>query len=145
QRLLLEVTWEALERAGARPDRLVGSRTGVFIGMCSADYQQRVRGAQPFDAYSTTGVMLSTAAGRLSYVFGLQGPCMTIDTACSSSLVAVHLACQSLRSGESDLALAGGVSLLLDPTTMSMLAQTQALSPDGRCKSFDAKANGFVR
>nr|AYM54554.1 short-chain dehydrogenase/reductase SDR [Racemicystis crocea] len=145
QRLLLEVAWEALESAGARADRLLGSRTGVFVGMCSADYQQHVREAEPFDAYSATGTMFSTAAGRLSYVFGLQGPCMTIDTACSSSLVAAHLACQSLRRGESDLALAGGVSLILDATAMRMLEKTQALSPDGRCKAFDAGANGFVR
>nr|AYM54553.1 polyketide synthase [Racemicystis crocea] len=145
QRLLLEVAWEALESAGARADRLLGSRTGVFVGMCSADYQMRVREAEPLDVYSATGTMFSTAAGRLSYVFGLQGPCMTIDTACSSSLVAAHLACQSLRRGESDLALAGGVNLLLDATTMRMLEKTQALSSDGRCRAFDAGANGFVR
>src|SRR5262249_45235862 len=145
QRLLLEVVWEALDNAGLDSRRLLGSKTGMFVGMCSADYGHFVRRAASFNAYSTTGSMLSTAAGRLSYTFGFQGPCMTIDTACSSSLVAVHLACQSLRSGESDLVLAAGVNLLLDPTFMAMFAEMQALSPDGRCKTFDAGANGFVR
>nr|CCE88379.1 polyketide synthase [Sorangium cellulosum] len=145
QRMLLEVTWEALERGGQRVDRLLGSKTGVFVGMCSTDYGQFVRRAASHDVYSGTGNMLSTAAGRVSYTFGLQGPSMTIDTACSSSLVAVHLACQSLRNRESDLAIAGGVSAILDPSSMSMMAETQALSPDGRCKTFDAEANGFVR
>ncbi|XXX76158.1 SDR family NAD(P)-dependent oxidoreductase [Sorangium sp. So ce134] len=145
QRLLLEVTWEALERAGARADALMGSRTGVFIGMSNLDYQQLVREAGEFDVYSGTGNATSTAAGRLSYVLGLEGPCMTIDTACSSSLVAVHQACQSLRGRESDMAIAGGVNVILDPTGMVMMVETQALSPDGRCKTFDARANGFVR
>ena len=145
QRLLLEVAWELWEDAGQTADRLLGTRTGVFVGMCSADYGQYVRANGPFDMYSGTGCAPSTAAGRLSYVFGFQGPSMTIDTACSSSLVALHLACQSLRHGESDLALAGGVNLVLDPTGMAMLAETQALAPDGRCKAFDARANGFVR
>ncbi|XXX76157.1 type I polyketide synthase [Sorangium sp. So ce134] len=145
QRLLLEVTWEALERGGQRADRLLGSKTGVFVGMCSNDYGGIVREAASHDIYSGTGNMLSAAAGRISYTFGLQGPSMTIDTACSSSLVAVHQACQSLRGRESDMAVAGGVSAILDPSSMSMMAETQALSPDGRCKTFDARANGFVR
>ncbi|XXX76159.1 type I polyketide synthase [Sorangium sp. So ce134] len=145
QRLLLEVTWEALERAGARADALMGSRTGVFIGMNNLDYQQLVREAGEFDVYSGTGNATSTAAGRLSYVLGLEGPCMSVDTACSSSLVAVHLACQSLRGRESDMAIAGGVGVLLDPEIMAMIAEADALSPDGRCKTFDARANGFVR
>ena len=133
-RLLLEVTWEALENAGIPPRSLDRSRTGVFLGAGSTDYFQSVSLQPPDeqDAYGTTGNMLSIAAGRLSYTLGLQGPCLTVDTACSSSLVGVHLACRSLRIRESDLALAGGVNLLLSPNTMDALARTQALSPD-RC------------
>jgi len=146
QRLLLEVSWEALEDAGHPPDSLSGSRAGIFLGLSSQDYGREVT-ADPgsLDAYATTGNSASFAAGRLSYVLGLQGPSMVLDTACSSSLVAVHLACQSLRNGESDLALAGGVNLILSPLSMQLLARTQALSPDGRCRAFDAAANGFVR
>ncbi|WP_437606620.1 SDR family NAD(P)-dependent oxidoreductase [Sorangium sp. So ce834] len=147
QRLLLEVAWEAFEDAGQPAERLLRSRTGVFIGMAVQDYQHRFASLDPrqLDAYCATGTLASTAAGRLSYVFGLEGPSMTVDTACSSSLVALHLACQSLRSGESDMAIAGGVSLILSPLTMCLMGQTQALSPDGRCKTFDAAANGYVR
>nr|AQW44892.1 polyketide synthase [Corallococcus coralloides] len=147
QRLLLEVTWEALEDAGVRPERLAKSLTGVFLGLSSTDYRQRVnaKGIDGVEAYDLTGTLLSTAAGRLSYVFGFQGPCLSIDTACSSSLVAVHEAVQSLRRGESEVALAGGANLILDPMNSAMLGQMQALSPDGRCKTFDAAANGFVR
>ena len=147
QRLLLEVTWEALENAGQPPDQLSGSRTGVFVGISTMDYQRQVltRPEAELDAYAVTGNMSSVAAGRLSYVLGLQGPCASIDTACSSSLVAVHLACQSLRGRECDLAIAGGVNVLLSPVMMDLLARTQGLSPDGRCKTFDAAANGFVR
>ncbi|NPC79680.1 type I polyketide synthase, partial [Pyxidicoccus fallax] len=147
QRLLLEVAWEALEDAGVVVPALEGSRTGVFVGAGTKDYSTFVR-QQPRnerDAYGTTGNLLSVASGRLSYTLGLQGPCLTVDTACSSSLVAIHLACHSLRVGESDLALAGGVNLLLSPETMADLGRTQALSPDGRCKTFDALANGFTR
>lgn len=147
QRILLEVTWEALERAGQLPERLMGSKTGVFVGIWSLDYQQRViaQEQEKLDAYCFTGNVLSTAAGRLAYTLGLQGPCMSVETACSSSLTAIHLACQSLRTGESSMALAGGVNLMLSPTTSKLLSKTQALSPDGRCKTFDARANGFVR
>ncbi|XXT16878.1 SDR family NAD(P)-dependent oxidoreductase [Sorangium sp. So ce429] len=147
QRLLLEVAWEALEDAGHPPERLMGSRTGVFVGMAAQDYQHRVAAldVQELDVYCATGTWASTAAGRLSYVFGLEGPSMTVDTACSSSLVALHLACQSLRSGESELALAGGVSLILSPLSMCLVGQTQALAPDGRCRTFDAGASGYVR
>jgi acyl transferase domain-containing protein/acyl carrier protein len=146
-RLLLEVSSEALEDAGIPLESLLGTRTGVFSGVMTQDYQHLTRdaGTEVLDAYATTGVGACFASGRLSYVLGLQGPCMTIDTACSSSLVAVHLACQSLRSGESDVALAGGVNLILSPWTMQLVLQMQALSPDGRCRAFDAKANGFVR
>ncbi|MCX4246643.1 type I polyketide synthase [Paraliomyxa miuraensis] len=147
QRLLLEVLWEALEDAGVPPPTLDKSRTGVFIGASVVDYADTIahEPAADKDAYSVTGTMLSIAAGRLSYTLGLQGPCMAVDTACSSSLVAAHLACQSLRRGETDLALVGGVNLLLSSETMEGLARTQALSPDGRCRAFDAAANGFVR
>jgi acyl transferase domain-containing protein/NADP-dependent 3-hydroxy acid dehydrogenase YdfG len=147
QRLLLEVTWEALESGGQRPDLLVGSRTGVFVGLTMLDYQRLVteRRAGGFDAYDLIGNMSAAAAGRLSFTLGLQGPAVSVDTACSSSLVAVHLACGSLRKRESDLAVAGGVNLLLSAVTMALVAETQALAADGRCKSFDSRASGFVR
>ncbi len=118
QRLLLEVAWEALENAGQAPSRLAGSQTGVFIGVMTGDYLARllkIGDAARFDAHSATGSGFSFIPGRLSYLLGLEGPSMPVDTACSSSLVAVHLACQSLRSGESRLALAGGVNLILSP------------------------------
>lgn len=144
QRLLLEVAWEALERAGhARPDQLTGSRTGVFAGVVVTDYD-RLSQAQR-DIYTVTGNGHSFPAGRLSYALGLQGPSMVVDTACSSSLVAVHLAVQSLRSGESAMALAGGVNLMLASDMTDMLASSGALSKDGRCKTFDAMASGYVR
>lgn len=147
QRLLLEVSWEALESAGLIPAALSDSATGVFIGLVSLDYRQLVakKAAEALDAFDVTGNLSSTAAGRLSYSLGLMGPCMTFDTACSSSLVAVHEACASLRRRECDLALAGGVNVILDPETMFLVSRIQALSPDGRCKTFDAGANGFVR
>lgn len=145
QRLLLEVVWEAIEASGQNVEQLAGSRTGVFLGMCNTDYQQLVRQSPPYDIYSGLGGMLSTAAGRIAYTFDFQGPCVTLDTACSSSLTAIHLACQSLRNGEADMALAGGVNLILSPTSMLMAGELQALSPEGRCKTFDAGANGFVR
>jgi epothilone polyketide synthase D len=146
QRLLLETTWEALERGGVIPRSLDGSRTAVFVGIEESDYG----GAQGtrldrFTAYTGLGRMTATAAGRLSYVLGLQGPCLALNTACSSSLVAVHLACQSLRLGECDLALAGGVSLLLSPLGFVALSRTRALSTDGRCKTFSARADGYGR
>ncbi|MBD2522077.1 type I polyketide synthase [Nostoc sp. FACHB-133] len=143
QRLFLEVCWEALEQSGERPDQLAGSRTGVFVGVMYADYS-RLQGTV-IDAYSSTGNSMSVVSGRVSYLLGLQGPSVTLDTACSSSLVAVHLACQSLRSGECNLALAGGVSLMLIPDNNITLCRTRALSPTGRCKTFDADADGFAR
>ena len=148
QRLLLEVSWEALEHGGYAPDRLQGSRTGVFVGISSSDYgQQQIKlgDARHFNAYFGTGTAPSVAAGRLSYSLGLEGPSLSVDTACSSSLVAVHLACQSLRNGESDLALAGGVSLLLAPEINVALSRARMLSPGGRCRTFDASADGYVR
>jgi len=146
-RLLLEVAWEALEDAGIAPRSLEGSKTGVFVGACSAEYRDaclRTRQGEQ-DAYTMTGNLVSIAAGRLSYTLGLQGPCLTVDTACSSSLVALHLALWSLRLRESSLALVGGVNVILSAAVMEGLARTQALSPDGRCRTFDAAANGFVR
>ncbi|MEP7121034.1 MAG: alpha/beta fold hydrolase [Byssovorax sp.] len=147
QRLLLEVSWEALERAGQDPTRLVASLTGVFVGMTTTDYADLCRAAGPSgeDAYALTGNGHCFAPGRLSYTFGFQGPCIAVDTACSSSLVSVHLACQSLRNGEATMALAGGVNLMLSEGSTRLVATSQGLSPDGRCKTFDAAANGFVR
>jgi acyl transferase domain-containing protein len=148
QRLILEVAWEALEHAALAPNRLVGSRTGVFVGIGSSDYAHlQTRAADPtrIDAYTGSGGGLCFAAGRLSYCLGLQGPSMIVDTACSSSLVAVHLACQSLRLGESTTALAGGVHLMLTPDVSIYLSKIKALAADGRCKAFDAAADGFVR
>nr|AQW44893.1 polyketide synthase [Corallococcus coralloides] len=146
QRLLLEVAWEALENAGQDASKLVGSRTGVFAGVYNDDYAKLELGTpSDQDASSVTGTINSVVAGRLSYLLDLQGPCMVIDTACSSSLVALHLACQSLRDGECSLALAGGVNLILSPHSSLRVARGDALAPDGRCKTFDARANGFVR
>lgn len=148
QRLLLEVSWEALENASQAPDKLVGSRTGVFIGISTNDYlrlQLKNNAVTDINAYSGTGTADCITSGRLSYILGLQGPNLTIDTACSSSLVAVHLACQSLRNGESDMALAGGVNLILSPDSTIYFCKLRALSADGRCKTFDASADGYVR
>ncbi len=147
QRLLMEVAWEALEDAAIAPDRLGGSRTGVFIGLSTHDYAQLSLGDAPaaMDAYTLTGGSHAVAAGRLSYVLGLQGPSLAVDTSCSSSLTAVHLACQSLRAGECDLALAGGVNVILSPVTSSVLAKSGLLALDGRCKFGDGAADGYVR
>lgn len=145
QRLLLEVSWEALEQAGQAPERLMGSATGVFVGLTTHDYEQQLRPLLADDLYAGTGNMASVAAGRLSYSLGLHGPTLAVDTACSSSLVAVHLACQSLRAGESDLALAGGVNVILSPEVMVNLCQLKALSPSGRSKTFDHSADGYGR
>ncbi|MBC7878685.1 MAG: amino acid adenylation domain-containing protein [Anaerolineales bacterium] len=146
QRLLLEVSWEALENAFIPPQSLAGSRTGVFIGISSSDYSRlQFDDPEKIDAYAGTGNAHSIAANRLSYLFDLRGPSMAVDTACSSSLVAVHLACQSLRSGESDLGLVGGVNLILTPELTITFSQARMLSPDGRCKTFDASADGYVR
>lgn len=147
QRLLLEVAWEALEDAAIAPDRLSGSRTGVFVGLSTHDYSQLSMSDSPatMDAYTMTGSSHAVAAGRLSYVLGLQGPSMSIDTSCSSSLMAVHLACQSLRAGECDMALAGGVNAILSPAMSAILAKSGLLAPDGRCKFGDGAADGYVR
>jgi myxalamid-type polyketide synthase MxaB len=146
QRLLLEVTWEALESAGLPPGKLAGSHTGVFVGIIGHDWAY-VLGADRLliDAYDGTGNSHSIAANRLSYLWDLRGPSVSLDTACSSSLVAVHLACQSLRRRESDLALAGGVNLILGPEMTIALSHARMLSPTGFCKTFDASADGYVR
>ncbi len=146
QRLLLEVTWEALQDAGQVAERLVGTQTGVFIGIATNDYGQlQWNDFERIDAYAGTGNALSIAANRISYMFDFRGPSLAIDTACSSSLVAVHLACGSLRNGESTLALAGGVNLILSPAIAINFTKAGAMAPDGRCKAFDARANGYVR
>ena len=148
QRLLLEVAWEALEDAGHTAERLGGASVGVFLGVASLgnDYFQRqVASGRDLDSYTSTGVAHSIAANRLSYLLDLRGPSLAVDTACSSSLVAVHLACQSLRLRESDVALAGGVNLVLSPEATVAFSKLQMMSADGRCKTFDARADGFVR
>jgi phthiocerol/phenolphthiocerol synthesis type-I polyketide synthase B len=146
QRLLLEVAWEALEHAGIPPSSLRRSQTGVFAGACYTDYGYLAGlDLNSVDAWSNPGGALSIIANRLSYFLDLRGPSVTVDTACSSSLVALHLACQSLRIGDSDLALAAGVNLLLAPGVFRAFDQTGALSPTGQCHAFDAAADGFVR
>ena len=146
QRLLLEVTWEAIEAAGINPHSLAGSQTGVFIGISGNDYVRLQRGTpHESTAYAGVGNALSIAANRISYVLDLHGPSMAIDTACSSSLVAVHHACQSLRRGECDQALVGGVNLMLSPAITVAFSQAGMMAADGRCKTFDAGADGYVR
>ncbi len=146
QRLLLEVAWEALEHAGTPPSSLRHSQTGVFVGACVSEYGYLASTDLPaVDAWNNTGGALSIIANRLSYFLDLRGPSIAVDTACSSSLVAVHLACQSLRTGDSDLAIAAGVNLLMSPAVFRGFDQAGALSPTGRCHAFDAAADGFVR
>ena len=151
QRLVLEVAWEALEDAGVRPGTLDGSATGIFIGAWLHDYETRMLrdpmhdDTRPIEFYMTTGSGRYSIPGRLSYFLGAQGPSVSVDTACSSSLVAVHLACQSLRDGESTLAIAGGVNVILTPYITIAYSQSRMMCPDGRCKFGDASANGYVR
>jgi acyl transferase domain-containing protein len=148
QRLLLEVAWEALEDAGINARSLRGSATGVFVGLTANDYFHSVVGKlrpEDIDPYIPFGNAPNFAAGRLSYFLGVRGPAVVSDTACSSSLVSIHLACQSLRRGESDHALAAGVNLILSPENNIACSRWGMLSPDGKCKTFDADANGYVR
>ncbi|ERN42089.1 amino acid adenylation domain protein [Rubidibacter lacunae KORDI 51-2] len=148
QRLLLEVGWEALERAGYAPEALEGSTTGVYVAIGIGDYanlQARSHRLEDIDAYTGSGNGFCFTAGRLSYVLGLQGPSFALDAACSSSLIALHLACQSLRARECAQALVGGVNLILSPDSNLTFSATNILSAQGRCRSFDADADGFVR
>ncbi|WP_213005101.1 type I polyketide synthase [Paractinoplanes toevensis] len=146
QRLLLETAWSAMEDAGIDPAALAGTATGVYIGLTTGDYAN-LMAASGVNAgpYAATGNVACMAANRVSYTFDLRGPSLTVDTACSSSLVAVHQAVSAIRAGEIDAALVGGVNLSLSPTTTVALCQSGALSPDGRCYTFDARANGYVR
>ena len=148
QRLLLEVTWEALEDAGLIPGHLRGSNTGVFIGLFVHDFENLHMQPSEYPhmgPHSATGMSTTLASNRISYIYDFRGPSLVIDTACSSSLIATHLACQSLLNNETDIALAGGVNILADPTMFMVLCRAGMLSPDGYCKSFDARANGYTR
>ncbi len=148
QRLLLETSWEALENSGYSPAKLAGSQTGVFVGVSSSEYLQfnmTIDNVESIDPYVGTGGMFSVTAGRVAYALGLHGPTMAVDTACSSSLVTIYMACQSLRNRQCDMALAGGVNIILMPVGNIYLSKMNAISPDGRCKTFSANANGFVR
>jgi myxalamid-type polyketide synthase MxaE and MxaD len=140
------VAWEALEDAGLVPEQLAGTQTGVFIGIGGNDYG-RMQWDTPeiIDAYTNTGSALSIAANRISYVFDFRGPSLAVDTACSASLVTVHLACQSIWNGDSSLAIAGGVNLILSPEPSIGFSKLSAMAPDGRCKAFDARGDGYVR
>ncbi|MBS1799660.1 MAG: methyltransferase [Acidobacteria bacterium] len=146
QRLLLELTWEALERSGIDPRSLMNTQTGVYIGMTNSDYGRRLTSdVRKIDGYTGVGAAASIAAGRIAYFLGTHGPGVAFDTACSSSLVAVHQAVQGLRRGEIDLAIVGGVNLILTPEMNVGFSRTRMLARDGRCKTFDAAADGYVR
>src|SRR6185312_4961600 len=146
QRVLLEIAWEALEHAGIVPGALAGSATGVFIATLANDYDHLLCDRlERIEAYSGAGTANSITANRLSYFFDFHGPSLALDTACSGSLLAVHLGCESLRSGESSLVLAGGVNVTLMPKSNVFFSKAGALSPDGVCRAFDAAANGMVR
>src|SRR5580693_5029369 len=147
-RLLLETAWRAVEHSGTAPTALANTNTGVFVGLATHDYLGMASGDLTFpeiEAYMAIGTSNAAAAGRISFRLGLQGPSVAVDTACSSSLVAIHQACQALRLGECDLALAGGANVLLTPATMITFSSAHMLAPDGRCKTFDAAADGYVR
>ena len=148
QRLLLKATWNTLEDAGITQKEISGSETGVYIGLSNIDYVQshiRSGNTQKIDQYSLTSILHSTAAGRISYFLNLTGPAITSDTACSSSLVSLHLACNAIQQGECTQALAGGVNLIFGPEGSIALSQVKALSKDGKCKTFDEKADGYGR
>src|SRR5215207_18150 len=146
QRLLLEVTWRALEDAGIPVENLSGSKTGVYVGISHSDYHGIQQfGRREIDVHTATGGALSIAANRISHRFDLRGPSLAIDTACSSSLVALHIGCTALLTEECDAALVGGVGVILTPDVTITFSRAGMLSPDGWCKAFDARANGYVR
>ncbi|WIG98718.1 type I polyketide synthase [Myxococcus sp. SDU36] len=146
QRLLLETSWEALENAGLSPDALYGSPSGVFVGVCTSDYfRMALQRVENVNAYLGTGNATSVAAGRLAYTFGFTGPCVSLETACSSALVAVHSAGESLRRGDCRVALAASVNLVLAPEITAAFSKARMMAPDGRCKTFDELADGYVR
>ena len=144
---MLETVWEGLERAGYSPASLRGSRTGVFVGVAANEYAHLLsaESIDKIEPYFITGNALNAISGRVAFALGLEGPAVAVDTACSSSLVAVHQACQALHSGDCDLALAGGVNVLLSPVTIVAASRARMLSPVGQCKTFDASADGYVR
>lgn len=145
-RIMIEVAYETLERAGLTIDRIAGTQTGVFMGHFTSDYKEMIyRDPDGAPLYSATGACKTSLANRISWLWDLRGPSVTLDTACSSSLVALHLACQSLRTGDSDIAIVGGTSLLLNPEMFMYLSNQAFLSPDGKCKSFDESADGYGR
>ena len=147
QRLMLETVWEGLERAGYSPAALRGSRTGIFVGVAANEYAHLLsaESIDKIEPHFITGNALNAISGRVAFALGLEGPAVAVDTACSSSLVAVHQACQALHSGDCDMALAGGVNVLLSPVTIIAASRARMLSPVGRCKTFDASADGYVR
>ncbi|MBX7075289.1 MAG: SDR family NAD(P)-dependent oxidoreductase [Pirellulales bacterium] len=146
QRLFLEVAWECFERAGYCPDELTDRRCGVFVGVNASEYSALIhQSEEASDPHTQSGNAVSMVATRVSYLLNLKGPSLTVDTACSSSLVAVHLACQSLRTSEAEMAIAGGANLILNPAGMVMVSQYGMLAADGKCKTFDDRADGFVR
>ena len=146
QRLLLEIAWEAVENSGVGFDAMRSSHAGVYVGMGNGDYGRAIfTNRQIIDPYFATGTLLSVAAGRLSYTLGLTGPALTVDTACSASLASLHLACQALRLGECDAALAGGINLILSPEINVSFTKGRMMSPAERCRTFDADADGYVR
>ena len=147
QRLMLEIVWEGLERAGYSPAALRGSQTGVFVGVAANEYSQLLsaNSVDTMEAHFITGNALNVIAGRVAFALGFEGPAMAVDTACSASLVAVHQACQALHSGDCDMALAGGVNVLVSPASMIATSRARMLAADGRCKTFDAAANGYAR
>lgn len=146
QRLMLEVVYEALETAGLPLSGLSGTDTGVFVGQFTDDYKDMVsRDSETAMPFSVTGLQRTSTSNRISWLLDLKGPSVTVDTACSSSLVALHLACQSLQSGECSTAIVGGCNLMINPEMFVYLSGQGFLAPDGKCKSFDAAANGYGR
>ena len=145
-RMMIEVTYEALDKAGLSLQEIAGTRTGVFMGHFTSDYREMIfKDPESAPTYTASGTCKTSLANRISWLFDLQGPSFSLDTACSSSLVALHLACQSLRTGESDIAIVGGVNLLLSPEMFMYFSNQNFLSPDGKCKSFDESGNGYGR